>query len=73
MAWTTELTEAQLAEAKSVLEARERARVEQANQDRARRQREAEDRFWEGMQAKYPELSRDTMYDIWSEVDAFYR
>ena len=68
MAWTTELTEAQLAEAKAVLEARERARIEQA-----RREREAEDRFWDGMKAQYPDLSRETMYDIWSAVDAFYR
>lgn len=67
------LTEEQLAEAKAELAKRDREQRRRYEEECARRNREAEDRFWAGMLTKYPDLDRDTMYDIWSEVDDYYR
>jgi len=66
------LTEEQLAEAQTELARREKERFDRYSREYAERQRAAEDAFWERMKAKYPQLDRDTMYDIWSEVDDFF-
>jgi hypothetical protein len=67
------LTEEQLAEAQAELARRAREKSEHYQREYFARMKAAEDAFWERMRAKYPKLDRETMHDIWSEVDDFYR
>jgi len=67
------LTEEQLAEAQQELIRRQKERTDQYTREYAERQRVAEEAFWARMQAKYPQLDKDTMHDIWSEIDDWYR
>ena len=67
-----ELTEEQIEAAKAEIARREQAQKDAWHAECVRKQREAEERFWTGMKAKYPSLDRDTMYDIYAELRNFY-
>ena len=67
------LTEEQLAEARTELLRREKEIADRRNREYAEKVKRADDAFWERMTAKYPDIDRDTLYDIWSEIDDWYR
>jgi hypothetical protein len=66
------LTEEQLAEAREELAARAKAKSDEYAREYARRQHEAEERHWVKMEAAYPGINRDTMYEIYSDMRDFY-
>jgi hypothetical protein len=67
-----DLTEEQLAAAQEELRRREKERHDGYAREYARRQAEADERHWEKMEAAYPDLSRDTLYDIYSTMRDYY-
>lgn len=67
-----ELTEEQIQAAAAELRRREKARNDAYAEEYHREQKAAEERFWAGMLAQYPDLDRDTMYDIYHEIRNFY-
>lgn len=67
------LTEEQLAEAQRELRRRAKEQSDRYTCEYAERMLAAEEAFWARMTAKYPQLDKDTMYDIYSEVSDWYR
>lgn len=68
-----ELTEEQLQAAKAELDRRRAAEEKRYSDEYERKVREADERFWARMRAKYPHLDKDTMYDIYTEICSYYR
>jgi hypothetical protein len=68
----TQLTEEQLQEATRELKRREDEKEQRYHEEWYAKQQAAEEKFWAGMLARYPQLDRDTMYDIYGECRDFY-
>lgn len=66
------LTDAQLEEAKAELKRRETEQARRYSEEYARRQAEAEERLYLKMEAAYPGIDRETMYNIFSDMRDFY-
>lgn len=66
------LTEEQIKEAEAELKRRQKEKSDAYHREYVRKQAEAEARFWVEMEAKYPQLGHDTMFDIYSELRDFF-